>query len=375
MDFGLVTMFLVFSTAFLITYFVIPSILEVAYKKNLFDVPNQRKVHIEAIPSLGGVGIFIGVIIAFTIWMPDTSVFPQYKYILTAYMILFFMGLKDDLLEMKAIIKLFIQFLVAGILIYGEVRIISLFGIFGIETLPYIWSVLISLIFIVGVTNAFNLIDGIDGLAGGLGGINCMAFAGIFYAFDIIPMAILSIAITGALLAFLRYNFNAYPKKVFMGDTGSLLLGISVVILSISFMNANVIAPEAFSFVSPPIVVLGMIFIPILDMTRVVVIRLANGKSPFTADKNHIHHQFLNSGTSHKKASLLLYLINFILIVMVFIFRETGALGLILIIACTISISTQLLIFYRYNTRSKRRKLLQNNLQEINVENRFLVKD
>lgn len=372
MDTNLIQLGLVFLTGFLVTYISIPSILEIAYKKNLFDVPDERKVHTRQIPSLGGVGIFVGVLIAFTIWStPETLGMGSYKFILTSYLILFFMGLKDDLIIMDALPKLAIQIGVACILVFGDIRITSLHGIFGIGELNDYVSYVLSVIFIVGITNAFNLIDGIDGLAGGLGGINCLTFGALMYIYDQYEFAILAFSIGGALLAFLRYNFSTYPKKIFMGDTGSLLLGLTVSILSIIFMNTSA-QSGSLGAISPPIVVLGIIFIPVMDTLRVMTVRILDGRSPFSPDKNHIHHKFLDSGVTHKNASIALYLINIALVITVIAFHKTDSLLLGVLILFVGSASTQILVFLRYKRRDKRIDDLSEKLEQLKKENQFL---
>ncbi len=365
---------LVFLTGFLITYIAIPSILEVAYKKNLFDAPNNRKVHKREIPSLGGVGIFMGVLITFTIWASEAMyTSPYYKYILTCYLILFFMGLKDDLIVMPTKQKFAVQLFVISLLVFGGIRIVNLHGVFGIHELPYWFSFALSVFFILGVTNAFNLIDGIDGLAGGLGGINCLTFGALMYIFEEYDFANLAFAVGGALLAFLRYNFSSYPTKIFMGDTGSLLLGLTVSILAIVFMNVEEsTVASTLDFLSPPLVVLGIMFIPIFDTLRVMLVRVLDGKSPFSPDKNHIHHEFLASGATHKMASVSLYLINILLVLVVMIFRSQGSLLLGVIILFVGSASTQVLIFLRYKNRGKKVNDLNQKLEQLKRENQFM---
>ncbi|MFK7946205.1 MAG: glycosyltransferase family 4 protein [Saprospiraceae bacterium] len=375
MDANLIQLGLVFLTGFIITYISIPSILDIAYKKNLFDIPDERKVHTRQIPSLGGVGIFIGVLISFTIWStPETLAMIGYKYILTSYLILFFMGLKDDLIIMNALPKLAIQIGVACILVAGDIRITDLHGIFGIHELndSYVYlSYGLSVLFIVGITNAFNLIDGIDGLAGGLGGINCLTFGALMYVYEQYEYAILAFAIGGALLAFLRYNFSSYPKKIFMGDTGSLLLGLTVSILSIIFMNTSA-KSGALEIISPPIVVLGIIFIPVMDTLRVMIVRILDGRSPFAPDRNHIHHKFLDSGVTHKTASIALYTINIALVITVIAFANSDSLLLGVLILFVGSASTQILVFLRYKRRDKRVDDLSAKLKQLKKENQFL---
>lgn len=362
---------LVFGSGLLITLLAIPSILEVAYQKQLFDVPDERKVHFKPIPSLGGVGIFIGVIISFTLWARNLNDFPEYKYVLTSYLVLFFMGLKDDLILMRASEKFLIQLAVAVLLTAGGVRVLNLQGFLGIYELSDFWSYGLSIFFIVGVTNAFNLIDGIDGLAGGLGGINCFTFGALLYLGGMYEYALLAFAVGGSLLGFLRYNFRKYPKKIFMGDTGSLLLGLTVSILGIFFLNFSQ-EGGGLDFVSPAVVVLAVMAIPIVDTTRVFVIRLASGKSPFAPDRNHIHHQVLAMGASHKLASALLYIVNILLVITVMVFRDTESVGLGLIILFVGSVCTQLFVFGGHLKREQKMANSKSRLEQLEKENQFM---
>lgn len=370
----LLTLSLVFATGLCITLIVTPSILEVAYKKKLFDIPDERKVHSKPIPSLGGVGIFIGVILTFTLWARDLGNFPEYKYVLTSYLVLFFMGLKDDLIIMRTNHKLIIQLVVAGLLTFGGVRILNLYGFLGINELGVFWSYLISIFLIVGVTNAFNLIDGIDGLAGGLGGINCFTFGALMYVYGMHEYAILAFAVGGALLGFLRFNFREYPNKLFMGDTGSLLLGLTVSVLAIFFLNADKTSSIGLDFVSPAVVVLAIMAIPIVDTSRVFLIRLAAGRSPFSPDRNHIHHQLLAAGATHKRASIMLYIINILLVMTVIVFRDTSSLGLGLIILFVGTVCIQLMVFSGHMRREKQMMNAKTKLELLERENQFLNK-
>lgn len=353
--------------SFCITYFSIPSVINLAYQKNLLDQPNERKVHVQLIPSLGGIGIFIGVLISFTLFCSLGSL-EAYKYILTSYLILFFMGVKDDLLPMAASKKLVIQICVAALIAYGGVRITSLHGLLGIEELPIIVSYLLTIVFIVGITNAYNLIDGIDGLAGGLGGIGCTTLGLLLLYVQEYNYAILAFAITGSLIAFLRYNFGKYPNKIFMGDAGSLLLGLTITILSIQFIESPK-ALSALNISSPIGIIVGIIFIPTYDTLRVFTIRILKGQSPFQPDKSHIHHEFLRSKVGHLQTSILLWIGNVLIISAVLLFRRQDTVNLILIVLTIGSIFIHTLVNMRQRREARQVTNLENQLQEIQKEN------
>lgn len=367
MDAALFTLLSCSFCSFLITYFTIPSVIHLAYHKQLLDIPDERKVHQQLIPSLGGIGIFIGVLISFTLFCA-LSEFEIYKYILTAYMILFFMGVRDDLLPMSAGKKFLIQIAVAGLIAFGGVRISSLFGLFGINELPTVISYFLTIFFIVGVTNAYNLIDGVDGLAGGLGGIGCITLGLLLLWIQEYNYAVLAFAITGSLIAFLRYNFGKYPNKTFMGDSGSLLLGLTITILAIQFMQSpNTM--QVLDIQSPISIVLGIILIPVYDTLRVFTIRILDGKSPFHADRNHIHHEFLKSGAGHRQTSILLWIGNIILIAVILFFRKQDTTFLLLTIFFVAAAYVHLLVHLRQRTKIQKMETLSSELETIQQEN------
>lgn len=356
--------------SFLITYFTLPSVIKLAYHKKLFDIPDVRKVHSELTPSLGGIGIFIGVLISFTLFC-SLSNFEAYKYIITAYLILFFMGIKDDLLPMDAKKKLLIQIIVAALIAFGGVRITSLHGLLGIYNIHVIASYCLTIFFIVGITNSYNLIDGVDGLAGGLGGIGCMTLGFLLLWVQEYNFAVLAFAITGSLLAFLRYNFAKYPNKTFMGDNGSLLLGLTITVLSIQFVE-SVNTRLIMEITSPIGIIAGIIFIPFYDTIRVFTIRILNGKSPFSPDKNHIHHEFLRSKVGHRQTSIFLWIGNVLMIAAVLLFRHQDTFNLILIVMTVGIIFVHALVYLRRKTESKKVENLSTQLEEIKKENYLL---
>ena len=356
--------------SFLITYFTLPSVINLAYQKKLLDIPDARKVHVQLIPSLGGIGIFVGVLISFTLFC-SLSDFNAYKYILTAYLILFFMGIKDDLIPMNAKKKFLIQIFVAGMIAFGGVRISSLHGLFGIQDIHLVASYCLTIFFIVGITNAYNLIDGVDGLAGGLGGIGCITLGILLLWVQEYNFAVLAFAITGSLIAFLRYNFGKYPNKTFMGDSGSLLLGLTITVLSIQFIES----PNTLSImgISSPIgIIAGIIFIPFYDTIRVFTIRILNGKSPFSPDKNHIHHEFLRSKVGHRQTSILLWVGNVLMISAVLIFRHQSTFNLILIVLMVGIIFVHVLVNLRKKIENNKIAQLNSKLEEIKKENYLL---
>ncbi|HVD97915.1 MAG TPA: MraY family glycosyltransferase [Cytophagaceae bacterium] len=301
-----------FTWAFLISVFAIPSIVQVAHKKRLLDEPNNRTIHESLTPRLGGLAIFAGFISALTIFGKiDYGV----QHMLAGCVVIFFIGLKDDIVSVSAFKKFFVQVLSTGIVMFmADIRITSLQGILGIGVLEPGISYLLTFIVIIGVTNAINLIDGLDGLAGSIVSVCCLSFGIYFITSDdayIQVYSYVAFSLFGSILGFLRYNF--YKAKIFMGDTGSLVCGFIISVMAIKFVETKMIS-------NTPAVSVAILFIPILDTARVFVLRIMAGKSPFIPDKNHIHHKLVEIGFSQLSTVLILVLINILAIALVIFF-------------------------------------------------------
>jgi len=339
----------------LITSFAIPSILHVARFRHLYDdLGHFRKSHDHGIPRLGGVAIFVGFTITSLLFcMIDKSL--PINYLLTACIILFAMGLKDDLAGVNSNTKFLIQFIVCVILvILGNIRLTNLFGVFGIYDLSYLVSVGLSILIILLIVNAFNLIDGVDGLAATTGIIANGTFAALFIYIHQYELAAVSLAMVGAVLGFLRFNIT--PAKIFMGDTGSLLIGLISAVMALKFMEVNKIANgSAPQIYSVPALTFAILIGPIFDTIRVFIIRIAKGTSPFVADRNHTHHRMLRLGFNHLQTTLILTSINVISIVMVLLFKNYGNSILILLIIGVSLIFNWTVTFF---LRSKERESL-----------------
>lgn len=303
-------LFIPFVTALSITYLLIPLWISVCNKWKLFDFPDSRKMHAPSIPTMGGLAIFAGIFMSFFLFA-DSFHFDSIRYLLCASLLLFFTGFFDDMLDLPALKKLLIQVIAAIIVVTGGNKITNFYGLIGIDEIPTWLQYPISILFIVGITNAYNLIDGIDGLAGSIGLIGSFAFGLMFLAFGMDTYAILSFCIAGAMIGFLIFNFH--PAKIFMGDTGSLLIGFILSNMAIFLLKINEFSHTESLLISPSQLV-AVLFIPIYDMIRVFMIRLLNGDSPIKADRNHLHHMILKQGLTHKGATLLLCLFNLIIL-------------------------------------------------------------
>ena len=345
-----------FLTAFLLTYSTIPIIIRVAREKRLYDRPNERSSHQEPTPSLGGVGIFAGTICALILWTP-LQTFSLLQYILAAFVIIFLLGVIDDLTPISPVKKVIGQLLVAVILVWkAKVQISSFYGVFGIEALPEVAGFILSVGIIIGIINAFNLIDGIDGLAGTIGLLASSFFGIWFFLTDQLALAVMAIAMSGAILAFLKYNFT--PAHIFMGDTGSLLIGTVCAILAIEFieMNHHIPADSPYVLGGAPAIAIAVLILPLYDTLSAFGRRIAQGNSPFTPDKTHLHHQMLRLGFTHLQTTFILIGINLFFVVMTVLLHTFGA--KVLLLAETI-LAICLGVFLRFLVR--RQGLSQSN--------------
>lgn len=351
---------LAFLAAFVITYFSIPAIIRLSLVKRLYDLPDERKKHNTRISPLGGMAIFGGMIISFVFFTAHLAN-PALNSVLVALFILFITGVKDDLYPLTPYKKMIGQLLAVSIVIFqGNIRFESMYGLFDIFELPYWISVVISYFFFLGIINSFNFIDGINGLSSGIGIVVSITFAIWFYYLDEQLFLILSLAIAGSQLAFLPYNLvNA---RIFMGDSGSMILGFLAALLTIYYLQAN----ERFSdsvllHIDAMVFTLAVLIIPIMDTVRVIFVRLfILRRSPLKADRNHIHHVLLDIGLTHVQATLILLTMNVFFILLTYFLNEyIRAKYLIL----TISLLAILLSQIPFYIKTKRKKLGQYNSQ------------
>lgn len=294
---------LIFFWAMLISMFSIPTIISVAHSKRILDQPDYRKAHRTDTPQLGGLAIFAG-------FMTGVAIFGQMsvgiQQLLAGSLIIFFVGVKDDINGVSVFKKFFVQVLAAGIvLFYADIRISSFQGLFGIYDLDVGISYAFTFLVILCITNAINLIDGVNGLAGTIVIIVSLTFGTFFYLEGEDSYAYVSFALAGAMLGFLRYNMiNA---KVFMGDTGALVSGFIISILAVHFIEMKTVR-------AAPSISVAILFVPIFDTLRVFAIRVYNGVSPFMPDRRHIHHYLGDLGLSHTGIVIFLALVNLLVI-------------------------------------------------------------
>ena len=313
--------------AFFTTHGTIPAVIRVAREKHLLEEPNGRSSHAQKTPCLGGIAIFASLAIVFLL---VAHLYPaaagKSHLILPSLIILFFIGLKDDILVIDPYKKLVAQLIAAGLLIAcADIRIGSLFGLFGVYELPYLISFALTVFIFVVVINAYNLIDGIDGLAGSLGVVAALAFGVYFYVIGVGWATVLCATLIGSLLSFLCFNFSE-RNKVFMGDSGSLIVGFVLAILAITFIQVNEVA-NPYPIANAPTVAVILLAIPLFDALRVFSQRILAGHAPFRADRNHVHHFLVDSGLRHGQATLLLSVLSGAGIVIGFLLATEASVG------------------------------------------------
>ena len=342
-----------FIIGLLIVYKAIPAIVKLSHEKKLFDIPNERKVNKTVIPNLGGVALFIGISIATLLGIYKYN-FPDLRFILSGMIIMFFVGMKDDILIISAYKKLIAQMIAAVILVViGDIRFTNFHGLFGIHEIHYIISVLVSVIALVAIMNAFNLIDGIDGLAGSIGLIGSLFYGMVFLLGEHPLYAVLCFSISGSLISFLGYNVFGQKNKIFMGDTGSLLLGLLMAIFTIKFNEFSLKETWQLSR-NAPVLSFAVIAFPLFDMIRVFGERIIKKKSPFAPDMIHIHHKLLKLGLSHVQSTLILVFSSLGLILMCLILWSVNVyVQTILIVSLMLVLSFAPDLVYEY-IKSKR---------------------
>lgn len=341
--------------AFLVTYLLIPVLRKVAIRVHLVDKPNQRKIHSQAVPLVGGISIFMATALVMGLSFPFESYMLINLNVIVATTILLLMGVIDDRFDLRASLKLAIQLILAHYVFTQGIKIESLYGVFGIYELALWVQYLLTIIVITGVVNAFNLMDGIDGLAAGLAILGFSVLATLALFLEQYVLALVFATLIGSLLAFLQFNLSK-NHKIFMGDAGSLTLGFVTVVSGIYLIQSATGSSKS-SLVT--LSVIAIMLVPVLDALRVFRKRAKSGKSPFDADRTHLHHLILNIGLKHNMTVLSIMAI--ITLVMF-----TGYLGFNFF-GFTFSIVTLLLVFYLISS------ILQFHNQLIKWKNRILA--
>ena len=358
--------FLVGGTAFLVTFLMFPVFINFFKRRNFLDDPGGRKIHTARTPAMGGLPIFIGFCIAILIWAP-VEVLRDTKYVLGALSIMFIIGFRDDLINLKAFQKLFGQIAAALIIVtVCDIRLMSLYGLFGIDEVPIAISYILSVFTIIVITNAYNLIDGIDGLAGSVGVIASVFFGTWFFLNDQSSFALISFAFAGGLLAFL--NFNWAPSKIFMGDTGSLLIGFFLSIVTIKFIDTNsMLEPSEFVFGGSVGTAMAVLILPLADTARVFVKRVAKGKSPMHPDRTHFHHILLRLGCNHAQSTGILVTVNIVFVLLALVLKDfSDAVVIPALLVTVFALGTILELIFKSAIDKRKEELKERNRAERN---------
>lgn len=297
--------------SFLLGLVLMPLVIRIAKKKDFVVRPNKRMCHVGSIPNIGGIDICISFLFTYMVFEYDTL--QQSQFFMIGVLTIVIVGLVDDVLVLSPLAKLLGEVL-AGIAMIGfaDLRITHLHGLLGIEQIGILPSYLLSFLVLVAVTNAINLIDGIDGLASGLGMLYCLFFAIYFSLAGETPWAIMAVSLIGSLAVYFCFNVFGGSQKIFMGDSGSLLLGyvLSAFVFHFCEINAYHTVPDTLHMSAAPAVALCLMTVPIFDTIRVSFTRIKHHKSPFLPDRNHIHHLLLRTGLNHIQTTGILIFVS-----------------------------------------------------------------
>lgn len=299
----------------LLTGIIIPQILLIAFRKNLFDEPDPRKIHKTEVPRLGGIAFFPAIILAefllygFGSMWPDPAVkalllvnVRPICFIGAGAILLYLTGMADDLVGVRYKAKFIMQTISAVLVITGGLQFNNFHGFLGIGEMPDIVSILLTILLMVFIINSINLIDGIDGLASGLSAIACAFYSFVFYQAGLYVFSAFAVATFGALVPFYIYNVFGDPekhRKIFMGDTGALTIG-----LFLSVMSIRICRIETFTGANPAVIAFAPLLIPCFDVVRVYLHRIKAHRNPFLPDKTHIHHKLLAIGMGQRVAMM-----------------------------------------------------------------------
>ena len=369
---GLYQCILSFLVACFVAIVSIPVIIKISELKSLMEKPGERRSHSTPTPTFGGIAIYAAILIAYFLWpsIDQTEIY-RTNLSIVGMTILFFIGIKDDLVGIDPAKKLSFQVLAAMILIlFGELRVDYLYGIMGFHHIDEVVGIALTCFIFITLTNAINLIDGIDGLAGGIATIASGTFGSWFLLTNHFTMACLAFTLAGGLLGFLRFNFSK-TSKIFMGNTGSLIIGFMLAFFAVRFVSLNAsYRYEPTAFFNAPIIAIVILIVPIFDTLRVFLVRILAGRSPFSADRNHMHHILLDNGLSHISATIVLCGISLLNTIMFLLLHRniSNTLSLI-ILGCLfgvymfVSFSLKMRAKYYSATPRRRRAILRRELQ------------
>ena len=326
------------------TFLVMPYVIKLAIKKRFLVGGGGRNSHEGFTPNVGGMAIFAGLLLAnqyllfyFFDTFQDFEISSEFETQIKAFLIItggsvimFIVGLVDDIGELSSYFRFFIQSLIAFLVVYiGDIRIDNFYGVLGFYEIPELFSIIFSISVIIFIINSFNLTDGLDGLAASLGLFILTAFAIIFYInakyFDC------TLACSGIASLFAFWLYNRPPARIFMGDCGSLVIGFIIACCAIRVCNMEVV-----DGINNPVFVLCILAYPAVDTLRVFSVRIFSGKSPFSADRNHIHHLLVDKDFNHGWASFFAVMYNLVLTLICFFIIDNVALSFLVMVSLAI---------------------------------------
>ncbi|WP_396632682.1 glycosyltransferase family 4 protein [Maribacter sp. R86514] len=359
--FFLETAISVFIGSFLLTYLTIPKIIKIVEYKRLMDDPNKRSSHSSKTPTLGGVSFYYTLVFVL-FFIHGRDLMDEAIYIIPGLTILFMTGLKDDLVVISPGAKLIAQVIaVAFILVNPSFTIHSFNGFLNVYEIPYYLYLIIAGFIMVTIINSYNLIDGIDGLASIVGIVILMIYTTIFYTTGEFFFALISISLNACLLAFFGFNISS-ERKIFMGDTGSLIVGFVISVLTLKFLALTPDAYDGLPFLleNAPLIAISILIVPLFDTARVFAIRIANKKGPFSPDRNHTHHVLIDFwGLSHKQASFIIGCFNLVFVVLFIVLGSKAEnLGMVIFLISAVIILAYIFFKYNYNFTTLKQKIL-----------------
>ena len=329
---------IIFSLSLSVTRISIPFVIYLSNHLKLYDKKDQRKIHTKHIPRLGGIAVISGIIITLIYFFIEVP-FPvgtrePYSLLLFSIITMFILGIIDDLINIQPSLKLFIQFLLALILVWkADIYIYSFNGLFDLYNLPIWISYIFSILVIVFIINAYNIIDGIDGLSSSVGILALIIYFGIFIFNKNYFDSLLSLSVMGSLFGF--WLQNKPPANIFMGDSGTLTIGLLLAYFSIKIS----MLPLDFQGNINPVFPMVVLAYPVIDTLRVFTIRIYSGHSPFRADRNHIHHKLVGLGFSHGKSTAIIISFNICLVITSYMLRDNSTLSYFIMVPLIILIA------------------------------------
>ncbi|MFC2112976.1 MraY family glycosyltransferase [Bacteroidota bacterium] len=335
-----------FFSSLVISLFAIPSIIRVAQSKGLYGIQRENQPEKAKVPTLGGLAIFAGAMIPLSLFSTFTG-FHELSYLITGAVMLFFIGLKDDILVIAPWWKLLGQLLVALVIsIPGELRISDPGSLLGLHLDGETFEVLITVIVIIVLINSYNLIDGIDGLAAGIGLLCSTVFGIVFYKAGLTSWTLLATIFIGSLAGFTWYNVFSRSKKIYMGDTGSLLLGFLMALMVVRFLNLEQAYFLVWQIKTPLAFILAVLVVPLFDTLRIVIVRIIRRRSPLQPDRMHIHYRLVDVGLTHLQSSGILLGISLAFIFLVVLLQGLGEIPLIIVLLISATIISLIPGFY-----------------------------